>query len=80
MAIRWGETEDSHNQGVRRWCVYVLRGGQWSVSIQGAEATSYRFEPQQESQARVRAVAVAGVDGSGRVGEAAFLSLETEGR
>ncbi len=80
VAIRWGETEDSHNQGVRRWCVYVLRGGQWSVSIQGAEATSYRFELQQESQARVRAVAVAGVDGSGRVGEAAFLSLETEGR
>ena len=80
VEVRWNQADDSDRKVARRWCVYVLQGGQWSVSIQGADSIPLTMDPAQDPQVRVRAIAVAGVDGAGGIGEAAILSLDPETR
>ncbi|MFY8072483.1 MAG: hypothetical protein ACOVNQ_12395, partial [Pirellula sp.] len=60
----------------RRWCVYQLVGDKWQVSIVGAQTTSLELDPPSDPAKRVRAIGVAGVDGSGVLAPASILAIE----
>ena len=60
----------------RRWCVYQLVADKWQVSIVGAQTTSLELDPPSDPAKRVRAIGVAGVDGSGVLAPASILAIE----
>ncbi|MFM8398905.1 MAG: hypothetical protein ACKOAH_13830, partial [Pirellula sp.] len=63
-------------EALRRWCVYQLVADKWQVSIVGAQTRSLELDPPSDPAKRVRAIAVAGVDGSGTLSRASILAIE----
>jgi hypothetical protein len=63
-------------EAVRRWCVYQLMDDKWQVSIVGAQTQSVDLHNPSEPAKRVRAIAVAGVDGSGSLAPTSILAIE----
>ena len=76
----------SNPQSVRRWCLYRLIEDRWEVSIHGSqidrapiesdEAPGTQGSGTQGSGKKVRAVALAAVDGAGAIGPPTILAIE----
>jgi hypothetical protein len=71
----------SNPQSVRRWCLYRLIDNRWEVSIHGAQSDRAPIESDQApgTQApgkKVRAIALAAVDGAGAIGPPTILAIE----
>jgi hypothetical protein len=76
----------SNPQSVRRWCLYRLIEDRWEVSIHGSqidrapiesdEAPGTQGSGTQGSGKKVRAIALAAVDGAGAIGPPTILAIE----
>jgi hypothetical protein len=66
----------SNPQSVRRWCLYRLIEDRWEVSIHGAQIDRAPIESDQAPGKKVRAIALAAVDGAGAIGPPTILAIE----
>jgi hypothetical protein len=66
----------SNPQSVRRWCLYRLIEDRWEVSIHGSQIDRAPIESDQAPGKKVRAVALAAVDGAGAIGPPTILAIE----
>lgn len=60
----------------RRWYVQRLINGRWKSSIHGPATLSIELDSQQDSESKVRAIAVAGVDGASQLGPSCVIAIE----
>ena len=66
----------SNPQSVRRWCLYRLIEDRWEVSIHGSQIDRAPIESDEAPGKKVRAVALAAVDGAGAIGPPTILAIE----
>jgi hypothetical protein len=60
----------------RRWCLYRLIEDRWEVSIHGSQIDRAPIESDEAPGKKVRAVALAAVDGAGAIGPPTILAIE----